>query len=87
MIGKVAALGAGAMGAQIAGHMANAGLQAFLLDIFVRHGVRGSVTAPRYLEPPVPLVEARALPQARRRCDASITPELLRAFRLRRRRL
>src|SRR5438093_865645 len=33
MITKVAVLGAGTMGAQIAGHVANAGLSAILLDV------------------------------------------------------
>ena len=33
MIRKVAVLGAGTMGAQIAGHMANAGLSVLLLDV------------------------------------------------------
>ena len=33
MIRKVAVLGAGTMGAQIAGHVANAGLPVLLLDV------------------------------------------------------
>jgi len=44
MIRKVAVLGAGTMGAQIAGHMANAGLSVFLLDVTqeqARAGLRG----------------------------------------------
>ena len=44
MIRKVAVLGAGTMGAQIAGHMANAGLSVLLLDVTreqARAGLRG----------------------------------------------
>ena len=37
MIRKVAVLGAGTMGAQIAGHAANAGLSVLLLDLTKQH--------------------------------------------------
>src|SRR2546425_6097788 len=44
MIRKVAVLGAGTMGAQIAGHVANAGLPVLLLDVSVEQveaGLKG----------------------------------------------
>src|SRR5689334_2371585 len=41
MITKVAVLGAGTMGAQIAGHVANAGLSAILLDVTAEQAQAG----------------------------------------------
>src|SRR6516165_12648729 len=41
MIRNVAVLGAGTMGAQIAGHAANAGLQVLLLDVTIEQAKTG----------------------------------------------
>ena len=43
-IGKVAVLGAGVMGAQIAGHLANAGIPSFLFDISQELAEKGKDT-------------------------------------------
>ena len=43
-IEKVAVLGAGVMGAQIAGHLANAGIPSFLFDISQELAEKGKET-------------------------------------------
>src|SRR4026207_1095073 len=49
-IGRVAVLGAGTMGAQIAGHFANAGVPALLLDL-TRDAAREGLDRARRLKP------------------------------------
>jgi 3-hydroxyacyl-CoA dehydrogenase len=58
MIRRVAVLGAGAMGAQIAGHIANAGLPVLLLDI-TREQVQEALKALQKSSPPALFVPGR----------------------------